>query len=473
MNNKINEHQGEAYGGTGWTGPKGGVLLHFAPGSRWERHVLMSFGMYIGHIVGSHRWTDTMFPDFFERYGGVFGVNVKDRLAEIAPRSIDPWVEFLGYCARSPYARYLFHHTAIVDPLMHRILLAAGQGVAFSYTYERYRYEVGAVLTDCKAVDFFEMYDLFGPGFAARGNWALQSKHQDVFSHVGYAGAYGFQPGTAVPPSPRSPPPAAAPDVPLDLPDAQAATRGKTVYLHECAVCHGDAGDGAGPEASSFDVKPRDFRQGNYKFRTTEFHELPTLDDVERVIRNGVPGTAMPAWAPFLSEQQVHEVALYLIVFSPRFVEAYRSHAAPRKLEIPAPPSDLATLTDRGHKIARVLLCLQCHGVEGRGDGETAPALTDDWGHPDPPADFTYKWSFKNGFAPADIYRTIFGGLNGTPMGSYSYAVPDMADRWALVAYVLSFSPQTRPVLHLKEFARERSRRIGRGGHVRPEGALP
>jgi hypothetical protein len=99
LSNKVNEHQVEAYGGTGWHGPEGGVLFHWAPGSRWERESLHSFGFFIGHIVGEHRWTDTMFPDFFEKYGGVYGVNVKDRLAEIAPGSMAPWVEFLEYQA--------------------------------------------------------------------------------------------------------------------------------------------------------------------------------------------------------------------------------------------------------------------------------------------------------------------------------------------------------------------------------------
>ena len=62
LNNKVNEHQFEAIGGTGWRGPTGGVLFHWAPGSHWERDSLHSFGFVIGHIIGEHRWTDTMFP---------------------------------------------------------------------------------------------------------------------------------------------------------------------------------------------------------------------------------------------------------------------------------------------------------------------------------------------------------------------------------------------------------------------------
>ncbi|MGZ3428873.1 MAG: hypothetical protein ACXVCV_19605, partial [Polyangia bacterium] len=66
--NKVAEHQVESYGGTGWDGPKGGIVFHWAPGSHWERDTLASFGFTLGHTVGEHRWLDTMFPDFFERY---------------------------------------------------------------------------------------------------------------------------------------------------------------------------------------------------------------------------------------------------------------------------------------------------------------------------------------------------------------------------------------------------------------------
>src|SRR6185312_12203103 len=99
-----------------------------------------------------------------------------------------------------------------------------------------------------------------------------------------------------------------------------------------------------------------------------------------------------------------------------------------------------------------------------RGDGPTARGMTDDWGNPIRPADLTYKWLFKNGHGPDDVYRTLFGGLNGTPMGSYVSEIADERDRWAIVAYVLSLSRATRPVIHLGDFASQRTRRIGEGG---------
>jgi mono/diheme cytochrome c family protein len=92
--------------------------------------------------------------------------------------------------------------------------------------------------------------------------------------------------------------------------------------------------------------------------------------------------------------------------------------------------------------------------------------MKDDWGQPIHPSDLTYAWSFRNGHAPDDVYRTVFGGLTGTPMPAYASAVGPGADRWAVVAYVLSLSPASRPVLHLQDFAARRAEQIGPDGHV-------
>lgn len=466
MNNKVAEHQVEAYGGTGWAGPKGGVIFHWASGSHWERDTLASFGFTIGHIAGEHRWTDTMFPDFFEKYGGVYGINIKDRLTEIDPGSPKPWVEFLEYSggAQSPYYRYLFHQEAIVDPPAREIHLIGGQGVAFSYTFERYYHELREVLTDCRAVDFFQMYDRLGPGFAARGNWAHQNPPSETLAHVGYVGDVGPQPGVAE--ANRYEPNPAPVRVPPDVQEAESMQRGQKIYLTQCAMCHGVLGDGKGFLAPGFDAMPRDFRQGIYKFRTTQTGELPAIEDIERSIRIGVVRSTMPAWKQFLTDEEIHDVARYLIVFSPRFLEAWRSRQQPRLLTISPRPADLSLLVSRGAEFYRELECAQCHGERGRGDGPSAGSLRNDWDWPIRPGDLTYRWSFRNGYEPEDIYRTMVGGLNGAPMPSYADALPGETDRWAMVAYILSLSPAQRPLLHLDNFATERGKAIGPDGRV-------
>jgi hypothetical protein len=105
------------------------------------------------------------------------------------------------------------------------------------------------------------------------------------------------------------------------------------------------------------------------------------------------------------------------------------------------------------------------------GDGPSGAGLSDGWDHPITPTDLTYKWVFKNGFEPADIYRTIFGGLNGTPMPSYLSAFEDEKDRWALVSYVVSLSPAIRPALHLADYRQGVAavgNRLNKEGRVMP-----
>ena len=495
LNNKVNEHQFEALGGTGWRGPTSGVLFHWAAGSHWERDTLHSFGFVIGHIIGEHRWTDTMFPDFFERYGGVYGVNVKDRLAEISPRSKAPWAAFLDYIggAESPYFRYLLHIDASVDIHLQQIALTAGQGVAFNYSFNRYQAELAMILTDCSAFQFFQMYDRFGPGFAAQGNWANQAMPETALSRVGYASHIRYAPGLgsggAATGSFRQQNQGHV-EIPPDLPNADRMHRGEKIYMKECDVCHGETGNGAGYLAEGFDVKPRDFRQAKYKFRSTPYGALPTMSDIERTVHDGVPGTSMPAWGQFLGDAEIGDVARYLVVFSPDFMRAWRKHSVPPSLEISPAPSEVTLLATHpggtphpcddapnmhsyacdGQRLWHVMLCRWCHGDQGRGDGQTGADLTDEWGKPILPADLTYKWLFKNGHQPGDIYRSVFGGLNGTPMqpqtSNFQKAPLTEQERWSIVGYVLSLSPPTRPVLHLKDFPAERDKRIGPNGRI-------
>jgi len=171
--NKIIEHQVEQVGGTEWTGPTDGVIFHWAPGSRWETHTLVSFEHAIHHIAGEHKWQDNMFREFFEQFGSVRGVNIEQRLSMDKPPT---WAQFLQHIGGpdSPYYRYVFHQESAIDPARRVVTLVGGQGVRFEYTFDRYLAEIREVLTDCKAYQFFELYDRYGKGFASKAGWAGQ-----------------------------------------------------------------------------------------------------------------------------------------------------------------------------------------------------------------------------------------------------------------------------------------------------------
>jgi len=172
--NKITEHQVEQVGGTEWDGPTNGVIFHWAPGSRWEMHTVVPFKHAIHHVAKEHHWTDTMFSDFFARFGDIKGANIATLLTKDTPPT---WTMFLKHIGgpESPYYRYVFHQESIIDPVKKKVIMVGGQGVEFHYSYDRYLHEIKEVLTDCKAFQFFQLYDRYGPGFASKRGWAGQA----------------------------------------------------------------------------------------------------------------------------------------------------------------------------------------------------------------------------------------------------------------------------------------------------------
>lgn len=216
---------------------------------------------------------------------------------------------------------------------------------------------------------------------------------------------------------------------------------GRLVYERRCAGCHGAAGDGWGPAATFLDVQPRDFRLGVFKFRSTPSGSLPTDGDLLRTLTNGVRGTAMPTWHELPFKERVAAIR-YLKTFSDRWTE----ESPPASIGIPAePPAASAELLARGKEVWGEAKCAQCHGDTGKGDGPSAPDLTDDFGFPILPADLT-TGLFKSGAGVRDIFRTMSTGLDGTPMPSFADAFPEEEDRWALAYYVLALSAYVDPL---------------------------
>lgn len=81
---------------------------------------------------------------------------------------------------------------------------------------------------------------------------------------------------------------------------------GAAIYGQQCAVCHGPAGRGDGPQAAALNPRPVDLRQ----------HVTAHPDRVLfGFISDGVRDTAMPAWREVLSEEERWHVLNYLKTF--------------------------------------------------------------------------------------------------------------------------------------------------------------
>ena len=225
---------------------------------------------------------------------------------------------------------------------------------------------------------------------------------------------------------------------------------GKEVYERRCIGCHGEKGDGNGPAATFlFNQRPRNFNAGVFKFRLTQ-KPVPTDGDLLRTITRGVRGTAMPAWyeLPLTDRLAVIQYIKYELAVDrsdPAKPYAFFTEEPPgQPLYVGQPPAPSQQILDRGKEVWQTAKCWECHGQTGKGDGEKAPGLKDDFNFPVRPADLT-SGQFKSGPSVQDIFRTMSTGFSGTPMPSYRDSLVEQ-DRWALAYYVLSLSAFKDPL---------------------------
>ena len=220
---------------------------------------------------------------------------------------------------------------------------------------------------------------------------------------------------------------------------------GEITYEKWCAGCHGTDGTGTGVGADIMLPRPRDFTQALYQIRSTASGEVPTDEDILNIIDLGMPGTTMPGWKDLLSNEEKESLVQYIKGFS-RF---FSPEQVPQPLDFKSPTKVSEEVLAEGKAQYEKIECWKCHGIQGRGDGQSSPTLADNNDFPIRATDLTRNWLFNGGGTVSDIYRGLRTGLDGTPMPNFS----DLIDAqmitedqlWAVAHYVRSLSPEKTP----------------------------
>ena len=269
------------------------------------------------------------------------------------------------------------------------------------------------------------------------------------------------------------------------LPTRPIFNMGPPSISHVVQACHGAGGDGQGPAAEFLQPKPRDYRDGVFKFTSTPFGQKPARHDLVRTIRRGAKGTSMPAF-PWMTDEDLEAVIDHVILLSQRgqtevkmvqyaefeleeedaiaLLDVLSTARSVRKsweqaaglVTRPAtaePAYDAASIK-LGREIFTTENCFKCHGKDAKGqtewlnpeflaEQEQKPAAErilinyDQWKQPAPAADLTARM-LRGGRRPLDIYRRIATGINGTPMPAFDTTFAKEPEKiWHLVHYVM------------------------------------
>jgi mono/diheme cytochrome c family protein len=266
---------------------------------------------------------------------------------------------------------------------------------------------------------------------------------------------------------------------------------GSSLYRRLCLHCHGLVGDGNGPTAQFLTPRPRDFRQGKFKFRSTARQEVsssdpkkvtylpglmdtaPSREDLKKTLRSGIPTASMPSFN-LVDDADLDAIVSYVIHLSLRGKAEYQRARYNRKVAttvprvakewladanstyVPEMPAQgwegihragIASNFDRGRK---VYLsdggCVECHGKDGRASVTESPinaTRRNDWGDLNAPRDLTLGW-FRGGSRPLDVFYRIKLGIAGSGMPAANDQKVRDEDIWYLVDYVMNL-PQQKP----------------------------
>ncbi|MCW8935875.1 MAG: c-type cytochrome [Gammaproteobacteria bacterium] len=200
-----------------------------------------------------------------------------------------------------------------------------------------------------------------------------------------------------------------------------AESKGESLYLENCAICHGTDGQGGMGIPLSLD----------------DFLKSASEDYIKKTIRLGRPNRIMPSFY-WMSESDINEIVSYL--------DSWRKS--------PAPKWDSKTV--KGDPLAGKLVyknkCASCHGEDGRGGKGSGLHFSRSIGMIiTPPA--LNNQGLLNSAPDAMLHYIINNGRKDTPMPSASTLGLSKTDINDLVSYIRSF--HLKSIIHKPLYSEE------------------
>lgn len=260
---------------------------------------------------------------------------------------------------------------------------------------------------------------------------------------------------------------------------------GSRHYRRNCLHCHGLPGDGRGPTGPWLNPHPRDYRQGLFKFISTDVAlkgRRPRRVDLLRTLQRGIDGTSMPSFG-LEAPDHLEELVSYVMHLSlrgevefdtlktllengnkesaleggevaghitTRVAEAVKRWADSAE-KVNQPPAYTVKDDVEDQRLASVRRgyvaftdekkgnCVKCHIDFGR----QSRFRYDEWGTFVRPNNLT-GGIYRGGRRPVDIYWRVRGGIVPSGMPPANELRPDEA--WDVVNFVLAMPyPQMLP----------------------------
>lgn len=197
-------------------------------------------------------------------------------------------------------------------------------------------------------------------------------------------------------------------------------------YNNLCARCHGEKGDGKGTIALYLDPAPRDLTKASF------MNSKPEARFVQS-IKNGVPGTSMPAWSRVLTDDRIRGVLDYVWQ---NFVKEPRRELRERKAPDRNPVESTAESIGRGERTF-LSRCAGCHGRKADGKGPNSLDII-------PRPRNLRNSAFLDSAGDRRLFESVLYGVQGTAMPSWIDYGLSQADAGDIINYIRSLNQKKR-----------------------------